>query len=88
MDAFLSSSASAAAKRVAVKKQSKPVATASVKEASPLHSEIPDVSAFYAQLSDSERIAHTIAVEKLGTSYDVTRTHGYLKWLKTVKTHQ
>ena len=42
----------------------------------------PDVCAFYAQLSDKERMAHAIAVEKLGTSYDVTRTHGYLKWVK------
>jgi hypothetical protein len=42
----------------------------------------PDISAFYAQLSDKERIAHAIAVDKLGTSYDVTRTHGFLKWLK------
>lgn len=41
----------------------------------------PDIQAFYAQLSERERIAHAIAVTKLGTSYDVTRTHGYLKWL-------
>ncbi len=42
----------------------------------------PVVSAFYAQLTDKERIAHAIAVEKLGTSYDVVRTHGFLKWKK------
>ena len=40
------------------------------------------VQAFYAQLSPAEVIAHTIAVEKLGTSYDVTRTHGFGKWSK------
>jgi hypothetical protein len=42
----------------------------------------PVISAFYAQLTENERVAHAIAVTKLGTSYDVTRTHGYLKWLK------
>ena len=42
----------------------------------------PRVQAFYAQLSPAEVIAHTIAVEKLGTSYDVTRTHGFVKWGK------
>ncbi len=42
----------------------------------------PVISAFYAQLTDKERIAHAIAVTKLGTSYDVSRTHGFLKWKK------
>ncbi len=41
------------------------------------------VQAFYDQLTDKERIAHAIAVEKLGTSYDVVRTHGYIRYLKT-----
>jgi hypothetical protein len=40
------------------------------------------VQAFYDSLSPKEVIAHSIAVEKLGTSYDVTRTHGFLKWCK------
>ncbi len=40
------------------------------------------VQAFYDSLKPNERIAHEIAVEKLGTSYDVTRTHGFLKWHK------
>lgn len=48
-----------------------------------LTSDDPNVSAFYGQLSDRERIAHKIAIEKLGTSYDVTRTHGYVKWNKS-----
>ena len=43
-------------------------------------SEDPVISAYYAQLTEKERIAHAIAVVKLGTSYDVTRTHGFLKW--------
>lgn len=42
----------------------------------------PVISAFYAQLTEKERIAHAIAVDKLGTSYDVTRTHGFKKWEK------
>lgn len=45
-------------------------------------SEDPVISAFYAQLTEHERMAHAIAVVKLGTSYDVTRTHGFLKWKK------
>ena len=40
------------------------------------------VQAFYDSLSAKEIIAHSIAVDKLGTSYDVTRTHGFLKWCK------
>lgn len=48
-----------------------------------LQSSDPLVQAFYNQLNDKERMAHTIAVEKLGTSYDVVRTHGFLKWKKS-----
>jgi hypothetical protein len=52
------------------------------KELPTLTSEDPVISAFYAQLTERERIAHAIAIEKLGTSYDVVRTHGFLKWKK------
>ena len=45
----------------------------------------PEVRAFYNTLSPNEVIAHSIAVTKLGTSYDVTRTHGFLKWKSTRK---
>jgi hypothetical protein len=48
-----------------------------------LTSSDPLVQAFYNQLPDKDRMAHIIAVEKLGTSYDVVRTHGFLKWKKT-----
>lgn len=51
-------------------------------DTSRLTSEDPEVAAFYAQLSPRERIAHTIAIDKLGTSYDVTRTHAFVKWTK------
>lgn len=44
-------------------------------------SEDPLITEFYNQLTPVEKIAHTIATEKLGTSYDVTRTHGYIRWL-------
>jgi len=50
-----------------------------------LASSEPLVTKYYETLSPQQRIAHEIAVEKLGTSYDVTRTHGYLSWLKTLK---
>ena len=61
-----------------VKKATAPVD----KPASSLVSDDPRIQAFYNQLSPAEIIAHTIAVEKLGTSYDVTRTHGFVKWCK------
>jgi hypothetical protein len=56
--------------------------TQSHMDTSRLTSEDPDVAAFYAQLNPRERIAHTIAIDKLGTSYDVTRTHAFVKWMK------
>ena len=43
-------------------------------------SETPEIERFYASLNKAEAIAHDIAKEKLGTSYDVMRTHGFLKW--------
>ncbi len=77
MDAFLTVKS-----KTGTAKSSDPVLVP-VKSTKELASDDPNVSAFYAQLSDRERIAHTIAVDKLGTSYDVTRTHGYVKWSKT-----
>jgi hypothetical protein len=74
MDAFL--------KRGKQEAKAAAVPTLSDTLATPLLSEDPRVATFYAQLSPREQIAHKIAVEKLGTSYDVTRTHGFLKWLK------
>ena len=49
-----------------------------------LLSEIPEVQAFYKSLNKAEQVAHSIAKEKLGTSYDVRRTHGYIKWKKSM----
>ena len=47
-----------------------------------LKSDDPLVQTYYDQLKPAEIIAHTIAVEKLGTSYDVVRTHGFIRWSK------
>ena len=47
-----------------------------------LISDDPLVQMYYDQLKPAEVVAHTIAVEKLGTSYDVVRTHGFIRWSK------
>jgi hypothetical protein len=47
--------------------------------------EDPLVQEYYNSLTPNEKIAHTIAKEKLGTSYDVSRTHGFLRWQKARK---
>ena len=45
----------------------------------------PLVQEFYDSLGEKERRAHFVALEKLGTSYDVVRTHGFLNWKKSRK---
>lgn len=52
---------------------------------SSLRSDDPIVQAYYNTLKPNERRAHEIAIEKLGTSYDVVRTHGFLNWQKRCK---
>jgi hypothetical protein len=47
-----------------------------------LTSEDPTVAAFYKSLTPAEMTAHRIATVKLGTSYDVTRTRGFMAWSK------
>jgi hypothetical protein len=59
-----------------------PSAAADGVDTSILTSTDPDVQAFYDSLSSRERIAHAIAIDKLGTSYDVVRTHGFQKWMR------
>lgn len=56
--------------------------TATTNTTNVLSSPDPIIQEFYDGLTPYERITHTIAIEKLGTSYDVTRTHGFLKWKK------
>jgi len=67
--------ASSSAKKVA-----DVVAKSESKQNTQLSSLDAQVQAFYNSLKPNERIAHEIAVEKLGTSYDVSRTHGFVKW--------
>jgi hypothetical protein len=50
-----------------------------------LVSDDPIVQEYYASLSEKEKRAHSIAIDKLGTSYDIVRTHGFLRWQKTRK---
>lgn len=81
MDAFLTKKTTdcGLTSKLTKKNTIQPVKSSGTQE---LISDDPNVAAFYGQLSDRERIAHKIAIEKLGTSYDVTRTHGYVKWSK------
>jgi len=55
-------------------------APAQVAPATLLETQDSRVAAFMSTLSANEQIAHKIAVEKLGTSYDITRTHGFKNW--------
>ena len=48
-----------------------------------LKSSDPLIQAYYDQLPPPAVIANKLAVERLGSSYDVTRTHGFLQWSKT-----
>jgi hypothetical protein len=61
-------------------KQAVNVSKTESKQNTQLSSLDAQVQAFYNSLKPNERIAHEIAVEKLGTSYDVSRTHGFVKW--------
>ena len=42
------------------------------------------LKAFMASLTHNERIAHQLATELLGTSYDIRRTHGFVRWMKSL----
>ena len=69
-----------------MKKSCAPSISSSAEKALPstakLVSEDSRIQAFYDSLNPSEKLAHVIAIEKLGTSYDVSRTHGFLRWSK------
>ena len=41
-----------------------------------------DFEEFYASLTEQEKELHTLATEKLGSSYFVQWTHMYKKWKK------
>ena len=84
MDVFLNKGASASAKANNPKTTSTPLLEvqnpAPIPEPEPESD--PEIVAFMASLTANERIAHRIAVEKLGTSYDIRRTHGFVNWSK------
>jgi len=42
-----------------------------------------EIQAFYNSLTAKETIAHKIAIDLLGTSYDPRRTHGFIKWKRS-----
>ena len=50
-----------------------------------LKSSDPVIQAYYDQLPPPAVIANKLAIERLGTSYDVTRTHGFLQWRSKTK---
>jgi len=54
-------------------------------ETDALVSDDPIIKQYYESLNEKERRAHTIAMDKLGTSYDVVRTHGFMRWQKARK---
>jgi hypothetical protein len=61
------------------KKEEKPVLPVVKVEESATDAKL---EAFFATLTPAQRLAHTIAKEKLGSSYDVERTHDYNAYLK------
>jgi hypothetical protein len=61
------------------KKEATPTALV-VKELTPVVD--TKLEAFFATLTPAQRLAHTIAKEKLGSSYDVERTHDFIIYLK------
>jgi hypothetical protein len=77
------------AKKAPVKKDSAAIELGQIetkqKSDTLLVSSDPLVQEFYDSLGEKERRAHVIALEKLGTSYDVVRTHGFLNWKKSRK---
>lgn len=48
----------------------------------PPHALPADAAEFLASLPEVERELHTLAAEKLGSSYFMDRTHSYKNWKK------
>ena len=53
-----------------------------------IHPITPDGEKFLASLNERERKLHEIAMEKLGSSYFVERTHAFRKWLSAQQAEQ
>ena len=41
-----------------------------------------NIQQYLAQLDDLQKKAHDIAKQHLGTSYNITKSNGYIEWLK------
>tara|TARA_B100000470_G_C19741802_1_gene369562 strand:- start:273 stop:425 length:153 start_codon:yes stop_codon:yes gene_type:complete len=44
-----------------------------------------DIKQFIQSLNEMEKLAYKIAKEDLGSSFDITKSIGFLKWLKNNK---
>ncbi len=51
----------------------------------PPHQPPPDAEEYLASVSEKERRLVTLAIERLGSSYFMEKSHGYLAW-KSSKT--
>ena len=40
------------------------------------------IQQYLAQLDDLQKKAHFIAKQHLGTSYNITKSNGYIEWIK------
>ena len=45
----------------------------------------PNIQQYLAQLDDIQKMAHDIAKQHLGTSYNIAKSNGYMDWLKQQK---
>ena len=46
----------------------------------PAHAPPADAAAYLAAVSDEEKRLVTLAIERLGSSYFMEKSHGYLAW--------
>ena len=46
----------------------------------PVHAPPADAAAYLAAVSDEEKRLVTLAIERLGSSYFMEKSHGYLAW--------
>lgn len=49
----------------------------------PPHQPPPDAAEYLAAVSEEERKLVTMAIERLGSSYFMEKSHGYLAWKAT-----
>ena len=51
----------------------------------PPHQPPADAAAYLAAVSDAERLVVRLAIERLGSSYFMEKSHGYLAWKAGLK---